>query len=157
APPALKDDGFVTLWPEVPAGSLRGRPEDQARTPVEVAAARRSLQLDVPRLARTTDLPVGLRGYYRGPWLQGETLVHLDRTPVRILAATEPTPDAGLAVRADDNLNLGAIAIVLDYSGSMGYTPDGKDNWKDKNSKFSQAQGVLKKVLGGLPKGTQLT
>ncbi len=157
APPALKDDGSVTLWAEVPAGPLRGRAEDQARVPAAVAAARRSLHLDAPLTARTADQAVGLRGYYRGQWLRGETLVQLDRAPVRTLVWTEPAADAGFAVRADDNLNLGAIAIVLDYSGSMAQKTDGNFDWTAPTSKFRQAQGVLEKVLRGLPQGTPIS
>jgi hypothetical protein len=92
-------------------------------------------------------------------------------TPDVVLVHVLPPLPAGFAVRADDDpdqrpgapvgsapsVGLGAVAIVLDYSGSMRATDSGRDNWQAPDSKIRQALTVLKSVLGTLPRGTPVS
>ena len=62
-------------------------------------------------------------GYFRGQWLTSETEIKLSRTPELVINQLPPGSDAAVAVRAENDLDVGAIAIVLDFSGSMGELP----------------------------------
>jgi hypothetical protein len=155
AAPALAGNGYVTLWPQMPAGVLSARAEDRARVPVDVGAARRQVQLDASS-ASAPAVKVTLQGYYRGQTPRAETTVSLDRSPVRIVSRFAPPEKAGFAGRADPSFH-GAVAIVLDYSGSMGERPDGTNDWKKPDSKFQQMMTVLPRVLADVPAGTHLS
>src|SRR5439155_17292363 len=119
AAPVLKGDGFVALWPQVPPGVVTARPEDTRReavavVPADATAAKRFVHLNAPLSANSVPpLKVTLEGYYRGQRPPGETLVALERTPVRILAQVATPTSAGFAVRADKRFR-GAEALVLD-------------------------------------------
>jgi hypothetical protein len=106
--------------------------------------------------AITAQVKVNLQGYYRGQRLIGDTVVTMDRTPQRVLTSFAPPDNAGFAVRADPSFQ-GAIAIVLDYSGSMGARPDGSLDATKPDSKFQQMLQVLPKVLADIPPGTHLS
>jgi hypothetical protein len=154
APPELKDNGFVTLWPQALPTPLTLRRDDQGRAAKEVAAAERPLRLDAPSSATNTTVDVVLNGYYRGQALEGKTKIRLDRTPVRVVTTITPPDDAGIAVRAARNFR-GAVALVLDYSASMNETM--KDRMGKAVPKRTQALAVLEAVLKDLPLDTHLS
>jgi hypothetical protein len=169
--------GYVTFWPDmVRPASLAVRGDDLSRQPVRLeskrdqpAEATRDVRVEADRKAVSGSVTLTARGYFRGQWPICENPIDLNRTPELIMARAVPPNDAALAVRAGDDFDAGAIAIVLDFSGSMAELPgpNGKPligpdrmrvrNWNDENSKNRQAIRTLRDVLLGLPKGTPIS
>src|SRR5262249_35867366 len=107
--------------------------------------------------AQTESLAVS--GFFRGRALAAATPVDFYHVPDRA-AVYAPLPQTvGLAVRADLNaqnrygFGTGAVAVLLDCSGSMGRDP------KDPTSVglYPDALAALEKLLKGLPPGTVVT
>ena len=119
--------------------------------------------MQAKRTATDDSVKLAVHGYFRGQWLKSETEIKLNRTPELIVARATPPNDAAVAVRAGDDLDVGAISIVLDFSGSMSALPpgpDGKprpDDWKNPDSKNQQALRTLREVLLGIPEGTPIS
>lgn len=156
APPPVPTGGFVSTWPTLGGGPLKLSPDDLPRQPLDAAGAKKVVHLNAPMDAADANIPLTVHGYFRGAPLLQKSDVQLDRTPVTIYQKFIPPNDAGFAVRAE-GLRLGAIAIVLDFSGSMKETATGKSDWQDPSSKFRQALKVLQQSLAALPKGTPLS
>jgi hypothetical protein len=95
-------------------------------------------------------------GFFRGQIFACTTPVTLEPVPSIVVTSPEPYRPrlASLAVRADQNVidqfgqGSGAIAIVLDCSGSM---------VNPVRSKFDEAKTALETVLQSLPAGTELS
>src|SRR5262249_14343642 len=100
---------------------------------------------------------------YRGQRLTQRTDVFLHPLPTTVLY-DYPRPREGyVAVRADDEVlkrlgkGSGAIAIVLDCSGSMtAPARSPADPWVEDN-KYARATRALRQVLGTIPKGTMVS
>jgi hypothetical protein len=157
APSPAPTGGFVSTWPTLGNGPLKINPDDLPRQPLDPAGAKRIVHLNAPAGAVDATIPLTMQGYFRGAPLLQKTEVQLDRTPITIYQKFIPPDNAGFAVRAADDLRLGAIAIVLDFSGSMKEVQGRDPNANDPNSKFRQALRVLKQSLSALPKGTPLS
>lgn len=107
---------------------------------------------------------ISLDGLYRGQRVTGDTAVNL--YPLPEIAQVQPQKPAhgSLAVRADPALlgkfgPNGAVAIVLDCSGSMWYPDDPpfplpKGAKVPEKSRFAKAVGALRTVLQDLPRDT---
>ncbi len=156
--------GYVTLWPQIgQSASLSLAADDLPRQPVALPGARRDLHIEAKRTATDAAVKLAAHGYFRGQWLKAETEIKLNRTPELIVARATPPYDAAVAVRASDDLDVGAISIVLDYSGSMADRPPGPDgkrpapDWTKPDSKNQQALRTLREVLLGLPEGTPIS
>jgi hypothetical protein len=157
--------GYITLWPQIgQSASLSLIPDDLPRQSVPLQpAAKRDLHVEAKRTATDDSVKLAAHGYFRGQWLKAETEIKLNRTPETIVARATPPNDAAVAVRASDDLDVGAISIVLDFSGSMAALPpgpDGKprpDDWKNPDSKNQQALRTLREVLLGVPEGTPIS
>ena len=67
-----------------------------------------------------------LHGLYRGQKIRPVADVNLHLIPDTLVYQRPAPNDAGISVRADKNIPLGAISIVLDCSGSMG-RPQGQN------------------------------
>src|SRR5439155_9153914 len=100
------------------------------------------------------------RALYRGRRLSQETAVHLHPVAEAILG-TAPRPEgAGVAVRAEANLierygvAQGALAVVVDCSGSMG-PPEGKA--MTESTRYRQVTRALRTVLARVPRGTNVS
>src|SRR5205823_6472468 len=123
--------------------------------------ARRDVHVAADRKATDDSVKLTAHGYFRGQWLTSESDVKLNRTPELVVSRAPPPPDAAVAVRAANDLDLGAIAIVLDFSGSMAELPSPsgqrRRDWKSPESKNQQAVKVLREVLVGLPAGTPIS
>lgn len=156
APPAFPGGGFAALWPQATEPVVVA-PDDRGRQAENPIGARRVVHLGVAPTVAGGEASLMLHGYFRGQRLKAVTPVRLDRDPVMIVSRVQPPDDAGFAVRADDDLRLGAIAFVLDFSGSMAYKPDNTRDWKHPQSKFQQALTVLERALANLPTGTPLS
>jgi flagellar motor protein MotB len=157
APPPAPSGGFVSIWPTLGSGPLKINPDELPRQPLDAAGAKKVVHLNAPIGAVDATIPLTVYGYFRGAPLEQKTEVQLDRTPITIYQKFLPPDNAGIAVRAADDLRLGAIAIVLDFSGSMKEVQGREPNVNDPNSKFRQALRVLKQSLSALPKGTPLS
>lgn len=103
---------------------------------------------------------VVLCGLYRGQRIRVSVPVHLHLAADRLLGRFPEPEKASLAVRAPLELQRrfgegnGAVAVVLDCTGSMG--PEKGQPYDDK-TKFAEATHALERVLGRLPKGTTLS
>ena len=98
-----------------------------------------------------------MNGYFRGQPLESTTQIRFERTPVTIYRRYDPPVEARFAVRANDDLLLGAIAIVLDFSGSMADVAGKGADWKNPASKVKQELKALETVLKNLPRGTPIS
>jgi hypothetical protein len=157
--PKAGPGGYVTLWPQLSQSAALSLPgDDRPRQPIALPATR-DVHIEANRLATDDTAKLILHGYFRGQWLgrEAETEVKLTRTPDLILARATPPNDAAVAVRASDDLDVGAIAIVLDFSGSMAERPNADPDWTKDDSKNKKALATLKEVLRGLPAGTPLS
>jgi hypothetical protein len=126
----------------------------------------------VDRLQSTLELR------FRGQRPQVKSPVNVYLRPDVVWTKPEPPPEAGIAVRADQDLydrfspSRGAIAIVLDCSGSMNpWWKDGKFFWPNAAQlqaflekrydgypcRFHQATTALREVLKDLPPGVQVS
>jgi hypothetical protein len=116
----------------------------------------------VPKVDKTA---VTLRGFYRGQRINGETALRLHRMPDAIVSHYPPQENPGIVVQASPQVlkqfagTNGALAIVLDCSGSMA-----DQNFIDKNGynrrtpcKYHEATDALGKVLTNLPPGTYVS
>jgi hypothetical protein len=113
-----------------------------------------------PPAPRTEQTGVTMRGLYRGQQITMQTGVNLFLLANNIRAVL-PLPARGsVAVRAPAAVQQrfgagnGAVAIVLDCSGSM-RPPEG-EKW-GPNTKYVEATNALRRVLKKVPKGTQVS
>ncbi len=93
-------------------------------------------------------------GYFRGQrlGLAHTTTIEIDNRPDLVITEAQPPPKAAIAMRAD--FDPGAVAILIDYSGSMTFGWTGGEEGKSKKAIVIQ---TLKKLLPKLPKTTQLS
>jgi hypothetical protein len=166
--------GYPLFWAEPGAGLILARLQDADRRPVEVRPGKPADRLAVtvasPRLERAEEDPparakpessgVVWRALYRGARLARAQVVELYAAAesVRVL---HPRPRAAaLAVRSSPRLleeygvARGALAIVLDCSGSMG-PPQGQA--MTENTRFRQATRALRAVLARVPRGVAVS
>jgi hypothetical protein len=129
-----------------PVGAVVGRP----------AAA----DGDGPLAARKREqAEVVLHGFFRGQPLDARVPVEVQPFPERVYYEYPAPRTRAVVVRADRRLQeefgpgAGAVAIVLDCSGSMG--ADEKD--PKAPTKFDEVARALETVLRKLPKGTTLS
>lgn len=159
--PKVGPGGYVVLWGDLkPNASLELAKDAQTRMPAALPDANRQIRVNAilhsARDAAAADL--AFNGYFRGQWLNSKSTIRLNRAPDRILTWVQPVQDAAVAVRASDDLDLGAIAIVLDFSGSMRETPTNRfnENTEDSTCKYQQALKTIREVLLDLPQNTPL-
>jgi hypothetical protein len=117
------------------------------------------------RLPRVDETAVALEGFYRGQVIRSRTPVRLHRAPDTVWTE-HPTGGlpAAVAVRATPDVlrrfapQNAAVAIVLDYSGSMRAPVDGAD-LLDRNTpcKIKEALDALEEVLSQLDPGTTVS
>ncbi|WP_406695658.1 vWA domain-containing protein [Singulisphaera sp. Ch08] len=107
-----------------------------------------------PRVEHST---CGAYGLFRGQRFSLETAIDLHLVPEQVVGRHPVPVGASLSVRAQDAVlerlgtSSGAIAIVLDCSGSMG--PAAGQAW-GPSTKYREATQALRQVLQGLTKGT---
>lgn len=166
--------GFPVVWVapstdleiEAPAPGQRQVRQvgaDRAASIITCTLGRSSQQkseLNLPRTPAVETTSLAVRGLFRGQQLAINTPVEL-YAMADITATVLPLPQRGsLAVRADPRLqeqfgqSSGAVAVVLDCSGSMG-PPRGESF--GKSTKFAEATTALRQVLSRLPRGTMVS
>jgi hypothetical protein len=90
---------------------------------------------------------------YRGRWIKPHVNINL-HLGADTIVNQHPRPEgAGIAIRAEENIPRGAVAIVLDYSGSMGNLLKSGP----RTSKIDLARNALRQVLTKLGDGTILS
>ena len=103
---------------------------------------------------------IEVAGFFRGQPLRRSIGVHLHKTPDIFSVEFEKPANARLAVKAARNLHgvhgagSGAVAIVLDASGSMGAAAGKKF---DAAAKYAEATRAIKEVLESLPEGIKVS
>ncbi len=171
--------GFLVAWAEAGTGLEFTHPEAGKRSPRRVGQTPPDADpppdeacayaLAVPGITEAETNPsdrpspektrVRLVALFRGQRITADVPVeiHLPET----VAAGYPPPDrGGVAVRASPELHSqfgdgrGAVAVVLDCSGSMGPVTGQPFT---AGTKFAEATAALEQVLAGLPKGTVLS
>ncbi len=140
---------------EIGAAAAAAGLKVQMRSPVLLEA-----EAKPPRVPRPESTTLSIHGLYRGQRLQRDTRIEL--YPLAdVITYRQPLPEQGsVAVRADEatisryGASNGAIAIVLDCSGSMG-PPTGEVY--GPATKYAEALSALRQVLRRLPKGTTVS
>ena len=163
--------GFPVLWMGPAEGLKTAAPPTDTRFPFRIGpgvSPRLPARLeDPPRVgpeptepATTREATSTARGLFRGQRFALTTRIDLQRTP-KVVAARQPRPaTARVSVRAEDTvfersgLSRGAVAIVLDASGSMG-PPEGKAY--DGTTRYATATRALEQVLREMPAGTTVS
>lgn len=109
--------------------------------------------------ADNADSQLTLNVFYRGRRIQQKVPVRIHLQP-ELLIRRHPLPEqAALAVTTSAEIQQsygpgsGAVAFVLDCSGSMG-PADGNGSGR---SKYAEAVAALKQMLQGVPQGTQVS
>ena len=104
---------------------------------------------------------IRLNGRFRGQVLRRETPIAIHPTPEIVVTSDPPPPTASIAVRADAELlrrygrsEGGALAIILDCSGSMGPPPGSPP---ESPSKFREVTKAVAQLLPRLARGTQVS
>jgi hypothetical protein len=153
--PTQNVEGFAVFWTDTKARtpvSTKSRSPDFARN-----LTRPPLPQPLTPKAQTEQLPVS--GFFRGRTYNASTPIDFYPAPDRAAVVAPLSPAVSLAVRADVRamkrygFGTGAVAIVLDCSGSMGRDP------KDPMSVglYPAAVAALEKLLVELPPGTTVT
>ncbi|MBN9121191.1 MAG: VWA domain-containing protein, partial [Planctomycetes bacterium] len=144
--------GFPVFWTD-----------PMVRTPISTAPGDTTLSRNLTRPALPRPLvpkaqteALVIDGFFRGRSLRETIPVDFYPVPDRT-AVSAPLPQTvGIAVRADDRtqalygFGTGAVAIVLDCSGSMARTPTSA-------GLYPEALDAFEKLLRGLPPGTVVT
>ena len=148
-------EGFPVFWID-----------PQSREPISTKPSDATLVRSLTRPAPPQPLtpkaqtqPLAVTGFFRGRTHDASTSVDFYAVPDRAAVSVAIPQHVGIAVRADANarkrygFGTGAVAIVLDCSGSMGRDP------KDPTSVglYPEALEALAKLLAGLPPGTTVT
>jgi hypothetical protein len=123
-----------------------------------------------PKVPTKNEEKVALRGFYRGQRIGAKTQLVLHRVPETVVYHHPPEDrDTGIIVRASPGVHQqfaasnGAVAIVLDASGSMLEPSDKllreeKLRWdRQVPCKYHDATKALREVLKGLPPGTHVS
>ncbi len=158
-------NGQAVMWLQTGGDGLKiEQPADPGRRQAVSLGASAAAQLDVtlafPKIASdpsTTADRSNLLGhaYFRGRSVRKQTVVDRHLIPSRRIVRTPPPQGGGIVVSADPSTigrfgaGAGAVAIVLDASGSMRPAPG-----QEGPSKFQEATQALRVVLSHLPPGT---
>jgi hypothetical protein len=119
----------------------------------------RAAEAKPPSLPTPLDTRVIIHGLYRGHLLQTQTRIQVHPTAETVESSYPLPTTASVAVRAPREMHAelgsskGAVAIILDCTGSMG-PPRGKTI---EQSKYYEAIEALREILKKVPRGTKLS
>jgi hypothetical protein len=165
--------GFPVVWMDPPGKGLtlqakRGR--QVTETDGQTVKSAIPFQLERTDTKSQSLVPdqtaANLRGLYRGQQIGQRTPINIYHAPDILVAEHFDNVPGGLAVRADDALRErfapqnGALAIVLDCTGSMGVDEQFMKNnpyTRATPCKYHNATTALRRVLQELPEGTTLS
>jgi hypothetical protein len=141
---------LAELNPIKPAGSASSRP----MLPISGGTLEQNvdLQLDVAAELSRPGLRAACTVYFRGQRPTQEVTINLNRRPELVVAEPPPAGEDRhrmVAVRADHNVELGSVVILLDYSDSMRSPFQGQ-------TRKQAAHKAVADLLKNLPKGTPL-
>lgn len=114
----------------------------------------------LPSTPTVADTELTLHGRFRGQQITTRVPIRLHLTADVMRAYYGPSETASVAMRADETLHRkygdgnGAVAIVLDCTGSMG-PPEGSPF--SATTKYAEATAALGRVLASLPRGTTVS
>jgi hypothetical protein len=143
--------GAQVVWPSG-AGDVAVPPRGKFTSALQLTADESTAT--IPRRQQSL---VALHGFFRGQRLEATTPVDIYPVPDQITYQYPPPPRASIAVQAPKaaeeafGAGMGALAIVLDCSGSMGELKDSDFNPK---TKYNEATKALREVLTRVPRGT---
>jgi hypothetical protein len=165
APPRA---GFPVFWQETGEGLGSVSPPSGDRFVLDMGpGADPKIPFRLTNGAIEADLPVRepkvspsslrVHGLFRGQRIDFSTRMDVFLAPQTMIARHPVAPVGSIAVRADDSVlrkfggSNGAVAIVLDASGSMG--PPKGQSFSD-STKYGIAVRALERVLAQIPAGT---
>jgi hypothetical protein len=167
--------GYPLFWAEPGADLVLARKGDTERKVVEVAPGDRptdpmavtvasprleAAERDPPAQTRPETSRVVWRALYRGARLAQTQAVELHPAAESVRVEHPPMQAAALAVRSSPRLleqfgvARGALAIVLDCSGSMGPPPN---QAMTETTRWRQATRALRTVLARVPRGVAVS
>lgn len=165
--------GFPVVWFEAEKSLTLGnstRHRTAQSWPLEKQSPKLICHITSPTLVQAENRPpsgpvvettsLQLHGVFRGQVLSGQLPVRLYLTPDVVKSKYGPSDEADIAIRADSALHQkygdgnGAVAIVLDCTGSMG--PAEGEPFTSR-TKYAEANRALGQVLSRLPFGTTLS
>jgi hypothetical protein len=157
APPAVA--GVSVFWasPQTKAETRVPVPLDSNAEAARLVRPIAPPTTALPRFPTAEKAPVQLTGFFRGRTTEKTIPVEFHRLPDRVIASAPPLESTAIAVRADPRIRarygygVGAVAIVLDCSGSMG--PVDRKNPLDRGL-YPEAMRALLLLLRELPPGT---
>ncbi len=104
----------------------------------------------VPLERRSGETKLTATAYFRGRKVPQEQVIAFNGRPHVVQSDLQPPPGAAVAVRAD--VDPGAVAVVVDYSGSM------TEKWAGGGkSKKDIVVALMRELLPKLPPGTRLS
>ncbi len=140
--------GNATLTLDEPA--TRPRPVSWQAEPGK-RGAEVEAQCPTPLESRRGTATLTATGYFRGHVERSSQDIAFDGRPHVVQTDLQPPPRAAIALRAD--VDPGAVAVVVDYSGSM------TDKWDKGQGKTKKevVVNLLRDLLPKLPPGTRLS
>jgi hypothetical protein len=120
--------------------------------PELLKAAQKEAKDPFPPKPSVKDAKAVLQGLYRGKKFEPETKLNLYLGADTIVYDLPRSKFASIAVQADQDVQLGSLAIILDCSGSMTAQ---KNNQGPR--RFDKARAALETVLRTIPAGTKLS
>jgi hypothetical protein len=160
-------DGFPVFWSTPPFPLAKPEPEKRVPVPTDE-------QAPLPKFVRPIARPTGpapvfpvaesgtahITGFFRGRTTAVDVGVKVYRLPDRVAVTTPGLTSTAVAVRADPRMRgkygigTGAVAFVLDCSGSMAQ-PEPKD--PANPGLYPVALKALNEMLSQMPPGTIIT
>ena len=159
--PAETISGVPVFWssPLVQFDSRLPESLDPKESLTTLARPIARLTTPVPRFPTSEGSPVQIEGFFRGRTIVKPVAIEIYRQPDRVASTSPPLASTAIAVRADPRLldrlgyGSGAVAIVLDCTGSVG-PPDRKNPFD--NRPYDKELNALAILLEKLPPGTLL-
>jgi hypothetical protein len=160
-------DGFPVFWSTPPFPLPKPEPETRVPVPTDKQAALPPFVRPIARPTGTAPVfPVAesgtahITGFFRGRTTAADAVVDVFRLPDRVAVTTPGLTSTAIAVRADlrmrgkYGIGTGAIAFVLDCSGSLA-PPDPKD--PTNPGLYPVALKALNELISQMPPGTIIT
>ena len=160
----LPDAGLAVGWPAATSPDIgwAGPGDRRVLPPGEPLAGTLELNPKAADRDGAVTPPPSATAYFRGRINTKRLEISISRRPEREIVETAPRSGYGgaIAIRAEPDVPIGQVAILLDYSGSMRkHLTTGKlvdDKPHRETTKFSTMLAALEGVLLQLPKGTPL-
>ncbi|HEY3789148.1 MAG TPA: hypothetical protein VGL71_09850, partial [Urbifossiella sp.] len=155
---AIPEDARAAAWaafePKAMSSIVAFEPNQDARRIYPLKKGSPSFTTSVmtdPASPRDETVKVRESVFLRGRYAYTDTVLALKRQPDLIYTQTRaPGESPRVAYVGPDNIDVGAVSIVLDYSPSM-------TRGKEGRTRKDRAMEALQEILKSLPDGTRLT